>query len=124
MRSRFLGVTASVLALATLGAVAFGADATPPSSADIVRGTGCVFFDATGAPFEDPGAAFQVVSTGNARGNTTVTCHGSLPAGAELPTRAMHWDFGNTGFTCLEEGDWNGVTTPSGQASFTCRAPE
>lgn len=89
----------------------------------MVRSSGCVFFDANGTPWVDADSRVQIVSTNNPRGNRSAYCQGSLPAGAALPDRAMHFDNSNTGYVCLAGDDWKMTVSPSGQASFTCHVP-
>ena len=93
-----------------------------PGPADIIRDSagGCIFFDANGDAFNDAAAEFQLVITNNKRGTYMITCHGQLPSTAVLPTDAMHWDGGNTGYACASLDDWKGTTSPSGEARFSC----
>ena len=89
--------------------------------ADIVRGSGCIFFDDNGTPWVDATSDFQMVFTNNEDGDANVRCEGYLPEGAALPDRALHFNFDNTGFVCLGGDEmWKMTVTPSGRATFTC----
>ena len=94
------------------------------AAADIVRGTGCFFFDANGKEHFDPSANSQIIFTNNPKGNAIFRCDGHLPDGAPAPSRAMRFNHSNTGFECLGIDDWTMVVTPSGRGSVTCHIPE
>ena len=91
--------------------------------ADIIRDNATLVFDANGTPFLDTNGSCQIVSTNNNQGNRNARCEGQLPAGAVFPTRAIRWNYANTGFTCLGSTHWQQVVTPSGRAVDTCHAP-
>jgi hypothetical protein len=111
------------IAAIAIGWAAWSAPSAAASiaSADVVRSSGCVFFDAAGDAHFDADARLQIVRTNNARGTAAATCHGSLPDGADAPSQAMHFDFASTGFTCIGSEVWTMTVTPSGHASFSCR---
>ena len=114
------------LAFATMGAIASLAVVPALASADaatIERDTGTTWFDGNGTPVFVPDGNIQVVYTNNPDGTTNVSAHGTLPDGSVLPAKAQHYDNANTGFICGFGGtiDFSGVTTPSGQFSFTCK---
>lgn len=121
--AKFLGAAVCTALVTAMAFLAAPNPADAEAAADVVRGNGCIFFDANGTAFVDPDARVQIVATNNRRGNANVYCQGSLPAGATLPSRAMHFDFDNTGFSCLAGDDWKMTVTPSGRASFTCHVP-
>jgi hypothetical protein len=122
MRNRVL-----VSAFAGLAVLALAAAYAPAQSsqAAIFNSTAVFWFDGDGNALLIPDANIQVVVTNNSRGNVNVRGFGTLPEGAVLPTRTMHWDNENTGYICGFGGtvEFSGVTTPSGQFSFTCKAP-
>jgi len=121
---KFLKFFAVLLAAAALILTVTPGTGVVRASADIVRGTGCVFFDANGTPFVDPAATFQIVATNNGNGTVNARCQGTLTGGV-LPSKAMHFDGPSTGFTCLGGVDeWKMTVTPSGNGSFTCHIPE
>jgi hypothetical protein len=112
-------VTAAIGALGALLPV--GASAGP---ATIIRLTGATWFDGNGTPVFVPDANVQIVVTNNHKGTINVRAHGTLPGGSVLPKRAMKFTDESTGFTCGGgTTSFRGVTTPSGQFSFTCKAP-
>jgi len=91
------------------------------AAADIVRGSGCAGFDANGTPAFDPAAQVQVVFTNNKNGVANARCEGNLQPGQVLPTKALKFNFANTGFFCLGGDEtWQEVVTPSGNFSLIC----
>ncbi len=95
-----------------------------PGPASIFNYNSTIWFDGNGNPVGIPDANIQVVVTNNDKGIVNVRAHGTLPEGSVLPSSAMHFDNANTGFVCGFGGtiEFSGVTTPSGQFSFTCKA--
>lgn len=92
--------------------------------ATVMRSTGIAWFDGNGTLTFVPDANVQIVITNNGNGNASVRAHGTLPAGAALPDRAVHFTDESTGVACgLGFVDFKGTTSPSGQFSVTCHAP-
>ena len=95
-----------------------------PGPAVIISPGFFVGFDANGTPLLVPAENGQIVITNSANGN--VNAHGTarLPDGAALPSKTMHWNNANTGFTCQPISfDFKAITTPSGHVTLNCHGP-
>ncbi len=129
MYKKFLAGFGGLAVIASVTAFTTATDTPVPANAldqaTIIRSTGTIWFDGNGTPTVIPDGNIQIVATNNGRGNVNVRAFGTLPAGAALPATAMHFDNANTGFNCGFGGTirFSGVTTPSGQFSFRCKAP-
>jgi hypothetical protein len=93
--------------------------------AEVISQTGTIWFDGDGTPVVVPDGNIQIVVTNNDNGNINVRAYGTLPEGSVLPTKAQQYTDESTGFICGFGGttSFRGVTTPSGQFSFQCKAP-
>jgi hypothetical protein len=119
---RKLVMLAVVVAAAASFMVAGTASAGP---AEIFSDTNTFWFDGDGDPVFISDADIQIVVTNNDNGTINVRAYGTLPEGSVLPTKTVQFTDESTGFICGFAGttSFKGVTTPSGQFSFTCKAP-
>jgi len=98
-----------------------GLSALTPGPADVIReDQGCTFFDGNGDPI-GVDCTVQRVYTNNEKGTFNLWGKADLPEEAVLPDRAMHFDYGNPGFTCDGSEDWKGTLTPNGKFSISCK---
>jgi len=117
---RRLAVASAFLVMVAGFAIVFGTAVASADPATIIRSDTAGFFDGNGNVIFLTDASVQFVETNNADGTTNIRAQATLPAGSVLPSKAQHNDFASTGFTCGGSTDWSGITTPSGQVSFTC----
>jgi hypothetical protein len=112
--------TPSLAALGAATLLTLGALPVAAEPADVHRQSGATAFDATGAGWFDPNARVQVVTTNNGKGGFTVRYHGTLPAGAVLPAKAIRWTSDDLPNTCNGAHNWQEILRPNGTYSFIC----
>lgn len=110
-----------LLAIAAVSVIAAAAVAfQPPMGADIARDfIGCGVWDAAGMFYVVTDGHNQLVQTNNDKGIWNYYCQGQLPEGATLPDRAG--SFVPEGVTCLGNGSFRQVVTPSGNFTTVCK---
>lgn len=119
MNRRTLALSLSAAALAGLAALSAPAVAKPttPEPAMPSSGSGCLVSDANGVYHSDPSCSFHVITQRDGNGRLLMYQYqdqGQLPAGAPVPTSAIHHDFVFGNQRCSE------TTAPSGQYSSRC----
>jgi hypothetical protein len=99
--------------------------AAMPAMAD----NGAVVIQGAGGTLLAADKSFFTTSDGctyvaNHSGNTLSSCHAQQPTSVPNPSKAVIFNYGNTGVICLADGvptkDWQEVVSSTGYASITC----
>jgi hypothetical protein len=114
----------SIAALVACGSIAIAMCAMPAMAANgavVLHDAGGTLFAADGSLFSTSNGCTYVA---NHAGHTLSSCHAQQPTSVANPSKAVIFNFSNTGVLCSANGvltqNWQEVVTPNGSVSITC----